>query len=570
MVPRSRKHRCVFGTIPQVDLRREYTTATRNEQGEYETPNTAIDDEQDLASSVVKNTAAMTVATMVSRVTGLIRTWAMAFALGNTLMTSAYQVANNLPNVIYDLVAGGLLSAAFLPVLLLELEHRGRAGFNRFGSNILNLCIVVLGALAVVATICAEPLVFTQTFTIDQASDVASTATRFFRIFAVQLLFYGLGGVITGILNARRMYFLAALAPALNNICVIVGFFAYIPLSLVDPNLAFVVLAVLTTAGVAVQFVVQLPALRKAGFTWMPVLSITDPALRETLKIAIPTLVFILANLVAFSCRNAFSLVCGDDGPSMLGYAWMWFQLPYGVVVVSLTRTMFTEMSAASALEDWDALRLYISKGLRGTLFLIIPLAGLMFVLSEPIIGVFRAGAFTQDDVWQVATVLRMWVVGLPFYSVYMYLYSTFASIRKFMTFALLNCALVVVQVILYAILCSPTTLDILGVPLADVLYFCAGAVLSVMLIRKMVGRIDVVGMFVTALKVLVATLIGSVLVALLFKLMPFELDTISSLIELVVFGLVGLVVILAICRVLKVEEFELVEGVVGRIVKRR
>ena len=512
----------------------------------------------------------MTVATMVSRVTGLIRTWAMAFALGNTLMTSAYQVANNLPNVIYDLVAGGLLSAAFLPVLLLELEHNGRRGFNRFGSNILNLCIVILGVLAVLATVFAEPLVFTQTFTIDQASDVASTSTRFFRIFAVQLLFYGLSGVVTGILNARRLYFLAAVAPALNNVCVIVGFFAYIPLSQVDPNLAFLVLAVLTTAGVAVQFVVQIPALRKAGFTWMPVCTLRDPALRETLKIAVPTLVFILANLVAFSCRNAFSLLVGDDGPSMLGYAWMWFQLPYGVVVVSLTRAMFTEMSAASAREDWDALRTYISKGLRGTLFLIIPLAGLMFVLSEPIIGVFRAGAFTQDDVWQVATVLRMWVVGLPMYSVYMYLYSTFASIRRFMSFALLNCGLVVVQVILYAILCSPATLGILGVPMADALYFCAGAVLAVMLIRKMVGRVDVAGMLVVAAKVLFATVVGSVLVALMFKFMPFELDTISSLIELAVLGLLGLIVILAICRFLKIEEFELVEGVIGRVLKRR
>ena len=359
-----------------------------SETGSSGEANPSQADGNEVEQSVVRSTAFMTIATFISRLTGLVRTWAMAFALGNTIMTSAYQVANNLPNVIYDLVAGGLLAAAFLPVLLLELERHGEKGFVRFGSNILNMCLVVLGALAIIATIFAEPLVFTQTFTIDQSSEVATLATRFFRIFAIQLLFYGLGGVITGILNSRRSYFLTSIAPALNNVCVIVGFFVYIPLSQTNPDAAFYVLAILTTLGVAVQFIIQIPALRKVGFKWQPVLDFRDPALIEVLKIAIPTVIFIVANLVAFSCRNAFSLMADETGPSMLSYAWMWFQLPYGVVAVSLSRAMFTEMSTVTARNDWEALRRYVNRGLRGTLFLIIPLAGLMFVLSEQIIGI--------------------------------------------------------------------------------------------------------------------------------------------------------------------------------------
>ena len=76
-------------------------------------------------NSVARSTLLMTIATLGSRATGLIRTWAMAFALGNGLITSAYQVANNMPNVIYELVAGGLLAAAFLPVYLTQKEHLG-------------------------------------------------------------------------------------------------------------------------------------------------------------------------------------------------------------------------------------------------------------------------------------------------------------------------------------------------------------------------------------------------------------------------------------------------------------
>ena len=511
----------------------------------------------------------MTAATLVSRVTGLVRTWAMAFALGNTMMTSAYQVANNLPNVIYDLVAGGLLAAAFLPVLLLELERNGRDGFNRFGSNILNICLVVLGALSIIATIFAEPLVFTQTFTVDQGGQVAQLATRFFRIFAIQLLFYGLGGVITGILNSQRSYFLTSIAPALNNICVIVGFFAYIPLSQHNADTAFVVLAVLTTLGVAVQFVIQVPALAKVGFKWQPVLSFRDPALLETLNIAIPTLVFILGNLVAFSCRNAFSLLAGDDGPSILGYAWMWFQLPYGVVAVSLSRAMFTEMSSATARNDWESLRRYVNRGLRGTLYLIIPLAGLMFVLANQIIGVFRAGAFTADDVNVVAQVLQLWVLGLPMYAMYMYLYNTFASIRRFLPFALLNCCLVVAQIALYAVLSRPEAFGFAGIPIADICYYALGALLALLLLRKQVGALGVRSIVVMAAKVMVATAIGAGVVMALLVLVPLELSTVSSLAQIVVLGLVGLVIIIGLCRVAKVEESTIVSSLIARMRRR-
>lgn len=519
----------------------------------------------ELEKSVVKSTAGMTVATLISRVTGLVRTWAMAFALGNTFITSAYQVANNLPNVIYDLVAGGLLAAAFLPVLLLEQERHGKEGFSRYGSNILNICLVFLGILSILCIVFAGPVVFTQTFTVDQGGEVAQLSIRFFRIFAIQLLFYGLGGVITGILNSQRSYFLTSIAPALNNICVIIGFFAYIPLSATNQDLAIIVLAVATTLGVAVQFVIQIPALKKTGFVWKKVLDLRDPALVETLSIAIPTLIFIVGNLIAFSCRNAFSLLSGEDGPSMLSYAWMWFQLPYGVVAVSLSRAMFTEQSSAVAKEDWASLRRYVTRGLRGTLFLVIPLAGLMFILSEPIIGVFRAGAFTAEDVHRVAHVLQIWVIGLPMYSVYMYLYNTFASIRKFLPFALLNCVLVVVQIAQYALLSDPNLLGILGIPLADVFYYAFGAVCAIVLLRKLVGAIEVKSILVVSGKTLVATLVGMAVAWVGLLLLPFDMNMFTALLQIVVCGLLGLIVSLVVSKLLRIEEMSVLNSVLAR-----
>ena len=540
----------------------EYQSKTLHD----EVPSQDEKSSQDLERSVVKSTAGMTLATLISRVTGLVRTWAMAFALGNTLLTSAYQVANNLPNVIYDLVAGGLLAAAFLPVLVQELERKGQDGFNRFGSNILNICLVLLGILSLLCIVFAGPIVFTQTFTVDQGGEVATLATRFFQIFAIQLLFYGLGGVITGILNSRRSYFLTSIAPALNNVCVIIGFFAYVPLSSTNPDLAIMVLAVLTTLGVAVQFVIQIPALRKVGFSWQRVLDFRDPALVETLNIAIPTLIFIVGNLIAFSCRNAFSLLSGDEGPSMLSYAWMWFQLPYGVVAVSLSRAMFTEQSLAVAKEDWDSLRRYVTRGLRGTLFLIIPLAGLMYGLCDPIIGVFRAGAFTADDVVRVADVLRIWVLGLPLYAVYMYMYNTFASIHRFLPFALLNCVLVVVQIVLYALLSRPETLGIIGVPLADIAYYLLGAVLSLVLLQRMVGAIELKSLLVVSAKSVVAAVVSMFAALLVSALLPFNsINTAYAILEICVGGIAGLAVFFVAAKLFRIEEMSVVNNILAR-----
>ncbi|MBO4365447.1 MAG: murein biosynthesis integral membrane protein MurJ [Eggerthellaceae bacterium] len=520
---------------------------------------------EDLTSSVVRSTAFMTIATMASRVTGLIRTWAMAFALGNTLMTSAYQVANNLPNVIFELVAGGLLSAAFLPVLMLERERHGEAGFNRYGSNIMNICLVVLGALSLLAIVFAKPIIFTQTFTIDQQADVSRYALRFFQIFALQIVFYGLGGVITGILNSRRSYFLTSIAPALNNVFVIASFFAYIPLSQIDPDLALIVLAVGTTMGVAAQFLIQIPALRKTGYKWEPVIDFKDPSIMETVKIAVPTLIFIVGNLIAFSCRNAFSLVGGDEGPSTLNYAWMWFQLPYGVVAVSLSRAMFTEMSDVSSKEDWASLRSYVNRGIRGTLFLIIPLAGMVFVMSTSLIQIFQAGAFNQDDVYTVSAILRLWVVGLPLYSILMYLYNTFASIRRFMAFALLNCVMVALQVLLYWLLCQPNVLVLSGVPVSDCIYYLVGSVAGLLLLRHYVGSVDARSIIWLGARSLLATLVGCAAVAAFLAVVPLQPSIGAALLQIVIGGILGLVVIFGICKLMRIEEMRIVDGILAR-----
>lgn len=446
-----------------------------------------IKSEQEAGRSVARNTALMTIGTLLSRLTGLGRTWIMAYALGAGMLASAYQVANNLPNIIYETIAGGMIAAAFLPVLMLVAESGGKQAENRYASNILNIVAVALGAISLAGIVFAEQLVATQTFTVmGTGNEVVEQSVWLFRIFSVQVLFYGLSGIVQGMLNANRTFFITAFAPALNNITVIASFVAYSMLASTSTDVALWVLAAGTTAGVIVQFAVQLPAVKKQGFKWQPILDFRDPTLAETVKIAVPTVVFVFASIVGQSARNAFSLGASDSGPAMIQYAWLWFQLPYGVIAVSLARTMFTEMSDAAAKGDMRLFREFARKGLVQTLCLMIPCAFLLYALSDPLVGIFQSGAFTSEDRAVTASLLRIWAIGLPVYSIWCYLYNAFASLRRFLPFAVLNVCLTAAQVALYWVATS-SPLGLLGIPVADVIYYAAYAVGAIVLVKKVI-----------------------------------------------------------------------------------
>lgn len=548
-----------------------------------------LDSDSKKTPSVARSTLLMTVGTLLSRATGLIRTWMMAYALGASALASAYQVANNLPNIIYETIAGGMIAAAFLPVLMMVSEKIGKDEENRYASNILNIVAVILGTVSFLGIVFAEPLIATQTFTVDASdNEVVAQAVWMFRIFSLQVLFYGLAGVVQGMLNAHRAFFISALAPGLNNIVVICSFAAYALLSSIGKtDVGLIALTVGTTLGVVVQFAVQMPFVLKNGFKWQPILSFSDNAFRETVKIAIPTIVFVVASIIGQSARNAFSLSASDSGPAMIQYAWLWFQLPYGVIAVSLARTLFTEMSDAAAREDIDSLRGYVSSGLRQTLCLMIPCAACLVALAIPLTMVFQSGAFTADDTMQVAHLLSVWAIGLPFYSVWSYLYNAFASMRRFMPFALLNMALICLQVAMYAILTS-SPLGLLGIPAADLIYYIVFALCSWVLVKKVMNRFEqrtklrnaelssnVVissvdskryASFFAVLKIVLASGIGLIVMLCLQIILPDPYGAVSAILTCCIVAPVGLLVIILFAYALKVDA---VTNVCNRFVQK-
>jgi putative peptidoglycan lipid II flippase len=222
----------------------------------------------------------MSFATALSRVTGYGRTLVQAAVLGGTgVVANAYTFSNTLPNQIYELFMGGLLSSIFIPILVERLTRHGEDDARRLTNALLTIIVPVLVVVSVLGILFAGPLVAlttdfkpTGTFSAAEAQRATELSVLLFRIFAFKILFYGLGALAMGVLNSHRRFFLPTVAPVLNNLIVIGAFVLYAFIAPENPLTAIYVLAGGTTLGVAVMSLVLFPSVWRLGYRprWGP------------------------------------------------------------------------------------------------------------------------------------------------------------------------------------------------------------------------------------------------------------------------------------------------------------
>ena len=381
-------------------------------------------------STVGRSAGLMTVLTIVSRVTGFIRTWAMAAAIGMSLLSSSYQVANNLPNMLYELVMGGMLVTAFLPVYMGVRREQGREASNEYVGNLLGILLLLLGGISVLGTVFAPGFIWTQSFLSGDGGSM-DTAAFMFRFFAIQILFYGLGSVFSGVLNAHRDYFWSTFAPVLNNVIVIASFMGFAPVSAQFGERAGIILiAAGTTLGVFVQMACQIPALGKHGVHPHIHIDFKDPALRQTIALGIPTLLATVCMFVSTSITNAAALVVQPEtGPSVIAYARLWYTLPYALIAASLSTALYTELSHDAQEKDYDSVRTGISRGVAQMLFFLIPFALYLIVFARPLNMIYCAGKFDESGVTLVSEYLVYLALSLPLYGVVVLMQKSFSAL---------------------------------------------------------------------------------------------------------------------------------------------
>lgn len=513
----------------------------------------------------------MSTLTLLSRVTGLLRAWSMALALGTSVLGSAYTVCNNIPNMIFELVAGGILSSLFIPTFMEIREQRTDDDAWRFTSHVFNLAVVSLAIVGIIGTLLPQPFVWTQTFRLspEQATQVVPVANYLFRFFALQVVLYGAGAIISALLNSQRSYFWPAAAPILNNIVAIAAMFGFRALhgELSGPSMtaswATIVLAAGTTLGVVAMVAVQVPAALKTGWRYSWGLGLGDRDVRRMLVLAVPTIAYVATNMVAVSFRNAsaFAASAAGNGPAALQYAWMFYQLPYGILAVALATAVFTELADAAGRRGMSEFRQTFSRGLRATAVLILPTSLVLAALATPLLRLLRFGAFTEQDVPVVAGALRWWAAGLIFYASTMYLLRAFYSLKDTVTPMWVNLVFTLsVQITLYWLLTTGVAgwsgFGINGIPMADsAFYLCTALALSV-LIKRRIGDFGAAAVVGTYGRMAIASLIGAAVTwAVATGVAQIAIGFFSAVVQILAGGVLGLAAAFIAGKLLGVSE---------------
>jgi putative peptidoglycan lipid II flippase len=448
----------------------------------------------DSRETFVRNTAVMSAGTALSRITGFLRLSVAAWALGDLGVANAYNRANTTPNIIYELALGGILTSVFVPVFVEWLHTRGREEAWDVARRVLTLALVVLGTIAVLGALLAPQIMRLYFSRTPDAEQGIALGTFFLRWFMPQVVFYGIGAVAGGLLNAHRRFAAPMFAPILNNLSVIATMIVFATVQHGEPRIASLTLAqktVLgagTTAGVAAMTLALWPSLRSVGFRWHLRFDWGHEAVRRLARLAAWVVVYVVANQVAF----LVVLVLSGRGFTVYTYAFILFSLPHAIFAVSIFTALLPRMSAAWATGERSEVRSLLSRGIRDMAVIVVPASLAYLALAHPITRVIlQHGRFSRDSAELTARVLQAFAVGLPFFSAFQLLTRTFYAMQDSRTPALVNVAAAGVNIAANLFLLEVAGLGVVGLALGHATSYVFSSIVCVLLLRRRLDGID-------------------------------------------------------------------------------
>ena len=392
------------------------------------------------SARVGRDTAVMTVGTTLSRATGVLRTFALAYALGSLALADAYNLANTIPNIVNDIVLGGIVSATFIPVFVERLSTRPEDEAWDAISAVTSVTLLVLAA-ATVAFFALTPLVIVATTALNHSAHATQTrhvATDLLLLFVPQLACYGFISLGTALLNARRRFAAPMFAPIANNVLLVAVLLVFGTLvrqrsvsAVADHRGWLLLLGLGTTLGVVAQAGLMIPSLRRADLhlRWKP--NFHHEAVRTILRLSGWTFGLVVANQLALLVVLSMSEKVGPGAVSAYTYAYTFFQLPYGVVAVSIMAAPAPELTTHWATGDTVAFRRRMAVGLRAMLAVIIPAAVGLLVLARPLVALLLGhGASTTVNTVATASSLAMLALGLPGFCLFLYAIRVLQSVQ--------------------------------------------------------------------------------------------------------------------------------------------
>ncbi|MFJ3193671.1 murein biosynthesis integral membrane protein MurJ [Streptomyces griseoviridis] len=384
------------------------------------------------AAGLLKSSAVMAAGTMVSRLTGFIRSALIVSALGIGLLGDTFQVAYQLPTMIYILTVGGGLNSVFVPQLVRAMKDDEDGG-EAYANRLLTLVMVALGALTALAMFAAPLLV--RMLSVPVADDPAANhvAVTFTRYFLPSIFFMGVHVVMGQILNARGKFGAMMWTPVLNNIVIIVtlGTFIWVYGSAGSSGMTVGsippegqrLLGVGVLLGLVVQALAMIPYLRETGFRMRLRFDWKGHGLGKAAMLAKWTVLFVLANQAGAMVVTQLSTAAGKDSPvegtgfAAYANAQLIWGLPQAIITVSLMAALLPRISRSAAENDGGAVRDDISQGLRTTAVAIVPIAFGFLSLGIPMCTLIFGSSGTREAT-NMGFMLMAFALGLIPYSV--------------------------------------------------------------------------------------------------------------------------------------------------------
>ncbi|MGY1731458.1 murein biosynthesis integral membrane protein MurJ [Geodermatophilus sp. SYSU D01045] len=447
---------------------------------------------------ILRAAGTMAVATLVSRVTGLLRTMVLAAALGVGLVNDAYNTANTLPNIVYELLLGGVLTSVIVP-LLVHAQERDRDGGVAYAQRLSTLAVAGLVVVTAVAVVIAPLL--TSLYGIHGDEEQVRLANWLARILLIEIVFYGIGALAQAILNSRGVFGPPAWAPVLNNVVVIATGVLFVlasgPGDLTPATITAGQVWLLgggTLLGIAVQALVLVPLLRRAGVPIRPRWNLRQTGLREAGGLGLWVVLYVAVSqvgvVVATRVANAAARE-GGLGSSAFAIASLLFQMPYGIIGVALLTALVPRMSRAAARHDVPGVVQDLALGTRLSALGLLPVAAALTVVGPALATVaFARGNTSVDEAQGIGAALAVGAFGLLPMAVTLLQLRVFYAMKDARTPTLIQVGMVLVRVPL--LLLVPALVEpehvVAGLMLATSVTYLAGWVLGHVALQRQLG----------------------------------------------------------------------------------
>jgi len=532
------------------------------------------------SESVVRSAGVVSMAVLMSRVTGLLRESVMARLFGAGLIYDAFMLGFRIPNLTRDLFAEGALSSAFVPTFTDYLANRGKEAAARLANLVATALILVVGVVCALGVIFAPQLVHLMAPGFAAVPGKFELAVRMTRTMFPFLLLVALAAQAMGVLNASNKFGVPALASTFFNLGS-VGFGVVLGIWL-GPSLHLTRIegmAIGVVLGGALQLVWQLPLLYRLGFRFRAAFDWQHPGLVRIFRLMVPAILGNAAVQINVMVNTNFAStivdpVRGMDGPvSWLSYAFRFMQLPLGLFGVAMASATLPSISRSAAAGNMDEFRRTLSKSLGMVFLLTVPSSVGLAVLGKSIIGaIYQGGRFQLYDTQQTSVALSFYAIGLAGYAALKVLNPAFYALDDARTPMLVSLGSIGVNFATAEIMIRAAGMGHAGLALSTSVVALFGFLLLFEILRRRIGGIHGRDLARGIGKVLLASLVMAGATALSSHGVErwLGVSQLARLADLVVSIPVGLLVFYGMCRALGVDEVDMAISAFTRPVSRR